>query len=175
MKLGFIFSAAAALMLAVSCNVNSDKRKSFTDAVEYNDYIVDHINALDSAYMLALATDNGIDACIKKCDKLVELCDKTTDEFKGIQPYQGDSTLTMQALAYTQFMRNNGKTEIKKLLKLIESYENASFEEQEKMVEEVQSTAEKIDKQYDIEINKVDEVQQKFSVKHNFKILNSRN
>jgi hypothetical protein len=174
MKLGFIFSAAAALMLVVSCNVNNDKRKSFTDVVEYNDFIVDHINALDSAYILALATDNGIEACMEKCDKLVALCDKTTEEFKGIQPYQGDSTLTMQALAYTQFMRNNGKTEIKKLLKLIESYEKASLEEQEKMVEEVQSTAEKIDKQYDIEINKVDEVQQKFSVKHNFKILNNR-
>ena len=175
MKFGFIFSAMAVLILAVSCNVNSDKRKSFTDVVEYNDFIVDHINALDSAYILALATDSGIDVCMKKCDQLVDLCDKTTEEFKGIQPYQGDSTLTMQALAYTQFMRNNGKTDIKKLLKLIDKYQNASFEEQEKMVEEVQSTAENIDKQYDIEINKVDKVQQKFSVKHNFKVLNTRN
>ena len=102
------------------------------------------------------------------------MCDKTSEEFKGIQPYKGDSTLTMQALAYTQFMRNNGKTDIKKLLKLIDKYQNASFEEQEKMVEEVQSTAENIDKQYDIEINKLDKVQQKFSVKHHFKILNNK-
>lgn len=174
MKLGFIFSAAAALMLLVSCNMNNDKRRGFKDVVEYNDYIVDHINALDSAYILALATDSGIDVCMQKCDQLVLLCDKTTEEFKGIQPYEGDSTLTMQALAYTQFMRNNGKTEIKKLLKLIETYQNASMEEQEKMVDNVQSTAEEIDKQYDIEINKVDKVQQKFSVKHNFKILNNR-
>ncbi|WP_343634855.1 hypothetical protein [Fluviicola sp.] len=174
MKFGFIFSTAVAFMLLVSCNMNNDKRRGFKDVVEYNDFIVDHINSLDSAYILALATDSGIDVCMKKCDDLVVLCDKTTEEFKGIQPYEGDSTLTMQALAYTQFMRNNGKTEIKKLLKLIDAYQNASMEEQEKMVDEVQSTAEEIDKQYDIEINKVDQVQQKFSKKHNFKILNSR-
>ena len=169
MKFGIIFSAAAIFLLAVSCN--SDKRKSFDDVVEYNDYIVDHINALDSAYILALATDNGISECMKKCDGLVDLCDKTEADFKGIQPYKGDSTLTMQALAYTQFMRNNGDKEIKELLKLIEKYENASFEEQEAMAEEVQATAEKIDKQYDIEINKVDKVQQKFSQKFNFTVL----
>ena len=174
MKFGFIFSVTAIMLLAVSCNFKKDNRKSFDDVVEYNDYIVDHINGLDSAYILALATDNGIDVCMKRCDLLVDLCDKTTAEFKGIQPYEGDSSLTMQALAYTQFMRNNGKTEIKKLLKLIDKYQNASFEEQEKMVEEVQSTAENIDKQYDIEINKVDKVQQKFSVKHNFKVLKTR-
>lgn len=169
MKFGLILSAAAALLLTVSCN--SDKRKSFEDVVTYNDFIVDHINALDSAYILALATDNGINDCLKKCDVLVDLCDKTTADFKGIQPYEGDSSLTMQALAYTQFMRNNGEKEIKKLLKLIEKYENASFEEQEVMAEEVQAVAEEIDKQYDIEINKVDKVQQKFSKKFNFTIL----
>ncbi len=169
MKFGLILSAAAALLLTVSCN--SDKRKSFDDVVVYNDFIVDHINALDSAYILALATDNGIKDCLKKCDGLVDLCDKTTADLKGIQPYEGDSSLTMQALAYTQFMRNNGEKEIKKLLKLIEKYENASFEEQEAMAEEVQSVAEKIDKQYDIEINQVDKVQQKFAQKFNFTVL----
>jgi len=135
---------------------------------------VDHINALDSAYILALATDSGIDVCMEKCDLLVKKCDQTTEEFKGIQPYDGDSTLTMQALAYTQFMRNNGEKEIKNLLKLIDTYQNASVEEQVALVDEVQSTAAEIDKQYDIEIGKVDKVQQKFSQKHNFKILNNR-
>lgn len=171
MKFGFIFSVAATVLLTVSCHFNKDNRKSFDDVVEYNDYIVDHINGLDSAYTLALATDSGIDVCMKKCDLLVDLCDKTTAEFKGIQPYEGDSSLTMQALAYTQFMRNNGEKEIKKLLKLIDTYQKASFEEQADLVNEVQSSAAKIDKQYDIEINKVDAVQQKFSQKHNFKIL----
>jgi len=174
MKFGFIFSATAVLLLTVSCNFKKDNRKSFDDVVEYNDYIVDHINGLDSAYILALETDNGIDVCMKNCDLLVKKCDQTTADFKGIQPYDGDSSLTMQALAYTQFMRNNGEKEIKNLLKLIDTYQKASAEEQAALVDEVQSTAAEIDKQYDIEINKVDEVQQKFSQKHNFKILKTR-
>lgn len=171
MKFGFILSAVSALLLAASCNFNSDSRKSFDDVVKYNDFIVDHINALDSAYILALATDNGIDVCMKKCDSLVDLCDKTTKELKGIQPFDGDSSLTMQALAYTQFMRNNGEKDIKKLLKLIDQYEKAELEEQEKLVDEVQTMAENIDKNYDVEINKVDVVQKKFSVKHNYTVL----
>nr|WP_294861688.1 hypothetical protein [uncultured Fluviicola sp.] len=169
MKFGLILSAAAALLLTVSCN--SDKRKSFDDVVKYNDFIVDHINALDSAYILALATDKGIDVCMKKCDSLVDLCEKTAVDFKGIQPYEGDSSLTMQALAYTQFMKNNGEKEIKKLLTLIEKYEKASIEEQQALVEKVQTTAENIDKNYEIEIGKVDKVQKKFSAKHNYKVV----
>jgi CRISPR/Cas system-associated exonuclease Cas4 (RecB family) len=171
MKFGFIFSAVSALLLATACNFNNDSRKSFDDVVKYNDFIVDHINALDSAYILALATDNGIDACLKKCDSLVGLCEKTAVDFKGIQPYEGDSSLTMQALAYTQFMKNNGEKEIKKLLTLIEKYEKATAEEQEALVEEVQTSAEDIDKNYEIEIGKVDKVQKKFSAKHNYVVV----
>ena len=137
----------------------------------YNDFIVDHINALDSAYILALATDNGIDYCMKKCDSLVDLCDKTSSELKGIQPYNGDSSLTMQALAYTQFMRNNGERDIKNFLKLLDTYENAELEEQEKLVDEVQTTAESIDKNYDVEMDKVNTVQEKFAKKHNYTVL----
>ena len=171
MKFGFIFLAVSALLLTASCNLNNDKRKSFEDVVVYNDFIVDHINALDSAYILALATDNGIDYCMKKCDSLVDLCDKTSSELKGIQPYNGDSSLTMQALAYTQFMRNNGERDIKNFLKLLDTYENAKLEEQEKLVDEVQTTAESIDKNYDVEMDKVNTVQEKFAKKHNYTVL----
>lgn len=171
MKFGFIFSAVSALLLVTACNFNNDSRKSFDDVVKYNDFIVDHINAMDSAYILALATDNGIDICMKKCDSLVSLCDKTAMDFKGIQPYEGDSSLTMQALAYTQFMKNNGEKEIKKLLTLIGKYEKASIEEQEALVDEVQTVAETIDKNYEIEIGKVDKVQKKFSAKHNYVVV----
>jgi hypothetical protein len=171
MKFGFIFSAVSALLLAASCNFNKDSRKSFDDVVKYNDFIVDHINALDSAYILSLATDNEIDVCLKKCDSLVGLCEKTAMDFKGIQPYDGDSSLTMQALAYTQFMKNNGEKEIKKLLNLIDKYEKAEAEEQEILVEQVQTMAENIDKNYEIEIGKVDKVQKKFSTKHNYTVV----
>ena len=171
MKFGFIFLAVSALLLTASCNLNNDKRKSFEDVVVYNDFIVDHINALDSAYILALATDNGIDYCMKKCDSLVDLCDKTSSELKGIQPYNGDSSLTMQALAYTQFMRNNGERDIKNFLKLLDTYENAELEEQEKLVDEVQTTAESIDKNYDVEMDKVNTVQEKLAKKHNYTVL----
>ena len=171
MKFGFIFLAVSALLLTASCNLNNDKRKSFEDVVVYNDFIVDHINALDSAYILALATDNGIDYCMKKCDSLVDLCDKTSSELKGIQPYNGDSSLTMQALAYTQFMINNCERDIKNFLKLLDTYENAELEEQEKLVDEVQTTAESIDKNYDVEMDKVNTVQEKFAKKHNYTVL----
>ncbi|MNJ88834.1 hypothetical protein D3C87_63910 [compost metagenome] len=177
MKIAFIFSAATALLLAVSCNSNNDKRKSFDEVVEYNDYIVDRINGMDSVYMLALDAESGIDACMKKCEDLVKFCDKTEQDFKGIQPFKGDSSLTMQALQYTQFMRNNGKKEIKALLGLIEDFqeeEAAGEVPSDEIVAQIQETAGKIDERYDEEINKLDEVQKKFSIKHNFTVNTRR-
>lgn len=176
MKMTFILSAAAALLLATSCNSN-DKRKSFDDVVEYNDFIVDRINGMDSVYMLALDAESGIDACMKKCDDLVKFCDKTEQDFKGIQPFKGDSTLTMQALQYAQFMRNNGNKEIKVLLGHIKDFqeeEAAGEVPSDETVAKIQETAGKIDARYDEEINKLDEVQKKFSIKHNFTVLNNR-
>lgn len=177
MKIALMLSAATALLLAVSCNSNNDKRKSFDDVVKYNDFIVDHINGMDSVYMLALDAESGIDVCMKKCDDLVKFCDKTEQDFKGIQPFNGDSSLTMQALEYTQFMRNNGKKEIKALLGLIDDFQKAEAAGEassDELVAQIQETAGKIDERYDEEINKVDEVQKKFSIKHNFTVLNNR-
>lgn len=166
----FFLTALLSGLLA-SCNFNNDKRKSFEDVVVYNDFIVDHINALDSAYILALDTDQGIDVCMRKCDSLVSLCDQTTKDFMGIQPFKGDSSLTMQALKYTQFMKNNGDKEIKNLLKLIEDYQNADYDAQEAMAGEIEKSANRIDMRYDEEINKVDKVQTKLSQKYNFRVL----
>jgi hypothetical protein len=171
MKFGFAFYIMSATLLMASCNFNNDKRKSFDDVVKYNDFIVDHVNALDGAYSLALNTDLGIEVCMKKCDSLVQLCDKTTDELKGIQPFKGDSTLTMQALKYTQFMRNNGKREIRDLLKLIDNYQKADESELDALSEQIQETAGLIDARYEKEIALVDLVQKKLSVKYNFRII----
>lgn len=177
MKLGFTFGGIVLVLgLITSCNFNNDKRKSFDDAVTYNDFIVDHINALDSAYILALATDNGIDVCMRKCDSLVNLCDKTTEDLKGIQPFKGDSSLTMQALEYTQFMKRNGDKEIKDFLTLIQKYQDEAAElseaDEAALAAKVEESATKIDMNYDTEINKVDAVQKKLSKKFNFIILN---
>lgn len=177
MKMTLILSAAVACLLAVSCNSNNDKRKSFDDVVEYNDFIVDRINGMDSVYMLALDAESGIDVCMKKCGDLVNFCDKTEQDFKGIQPFKGDSSLTMQALQYTQFMRNNGKKEIHVLLNLIKEFQDqeaAGEAPSDELVAQIQETAGKIDNRYDDEINKLDKVQKKFSIKHNYTVLNNR-
>lgn len=168
-KIFFLTALLSGLLTA--CNFNNDKRKSFEDVVVYNDFIVDHINALDSAYIIALDTDLGIEVCMKKCDSLVELCDRTTEDFLGIQPFKGDSSLTMQALKYTQFMKNNGNKEIKALLKLIDEYQNADYETQEAMADEIERSANRIDARYDEEINKVDKVQTQLSKKFEFRVL----
>lgn len=174
-KILFLTALFSGFLIVAACNRNNDKRRSFNDVVEYNDFIVDQVNSLDSAYVLALDTDQGIDFCMRKCDSLVTLCNHSTKELMGIQPFEGDSSLTMQALKYVQFMRNNGEHEVKNLLKMIEAYQQMDYdidpEKEEKTLAEIEEAVGLLDKRYEEEINRVEAVQSKLSQKHHFQVL----
>ncbi|WP_343747476.1 hypothetical protein [Fluviicola sp.] len=172
----FLPALFSGLLIVAACNNgNNDKRRSFADVVEYNDFVVDQVNGLDSAYVLSVDTEQGIDVCMRKCDSLVELCNHATEELMGIQPFEGDSSLTMQALKYVQFMRNNGEHEVKKLLKMIEAYQQMDYdadpEKEEQTLADIDKAADLLDERYEKEINRLEAVQTKLSQKHDFRVL----
>lgn len=125
MKHFYLSLFAGLLLITASCNSNKDPRRAFNSPVEYNDFIIESINKLDTAYMNSLDVEKGKEYCLKSCDSLIQLCDQYIENLKGIQPYEGDSTFSMQAIAYVQFMKNNGKNDIPQFLQLIDRYETA--------------------------------------------------
>lgn len=171
----FLTALFSGLLILAACNRNNDKRKSFEDVVEYNDFIVDQVNSLDSAYILAVNTERGVEFCRHKCDSLVELCNQATKELMDIQPFEGDSSLTMQALKYVQYMRNTGEKEIKNLLKMIEEYQQMGYdiapEKEEEIIATINKEADRLDARYEEEINRLEAVQTKLSQKHRFQVV----
>ncbi len=174
MKFRLAFCLALVGAIAVSCKMNNDKRKSFSDVVEYNDYLIDHIDEINEIYMLALDTSLSFEEALIISDSLVVVCEQTTDDIKGIQPFEGDSSLAMQALEYTQFMKLNGKKHLKDFLKLEQKYiESADLSEEESnlLFNQAEEMIQKMDKIRDKELEKVDLVQEKFARKYNMTVI----
>lgn len=174
MKLAVAFCLALIGTVVVSCNTNSDKRKSFTDVAEYNDYLIDQLDAINDVYSHTLDTSLTIEDALHACDSLVTLCEYTEKSVKGIQPFEGDSSMAMQTLEYTQYMKLNGEKHIKDFLRLEDRYMKATDlteEEDAALFEEIEVAIAEINKIQDKELAKMDAVQQKFADKHNMMIM----
>lgn len=172
MKSGFAFCIISVALFMVSCNQNNDKRKSFNDVVEYNDFIVDHIEKVNAVYTQALDTSLSIEEALKACDELTQLCEKSTLELKNIQPFDRDSSLTMQTLQYFQYMKVNGNNKIKHFLTLEDQYLKSEFTDEEALISEIEAAIGEINLEQEIESEKVNVVQKKFATKHDMLILN---
>jgi hypothetical protein len=174
MKFAVAFCLALTGTLIVSCNMNSDKRKSFSDVAAYNDYLIDELDVINEVYTHALDTSISIEDALKACDSLVDLCEKATVKVKGIQPYDGDSSMAMQTLEYVQYMKLNGEKHIKAFLKLEDEYLKAtdiSEEEDEALYNAVEEAIGKINAEQEKELAKVDLVQKKFAEKYHMIIM----
>lgn len=172
MKLFYFSFIAGFLFVSASCNSTKDNRKSFDDVTKYNDYIIACINSLDTAYMKTLDVMKGKEYCINQCDSLVAFCDQTIEKLKGIQPYDGDSSFAMQAISYTQYMKNNGKTVVPSFLELTDKYETAKSEEEiEQINKELEASGSKLDENYEIQMSKLETVQKALAKKFNFVII----
>lgn len=176
MKFASAFCLALIGTVLISCNMNTnpDKRKSFTDVVDYNDYMVDQIDAIQNAYDRALDTTKTLEEALKECDSLVVICEKSVENIKGTQPFEGDSSLVMQMLEYIQFMKVNGGKHLKELLQMQEDYLNlADYEtpEAENLTKKLNEAIVKQNTSKDRELAKLDMVQKKFGERHQMMIM----
>jgi hypothetical protein len=172
MKIKFILWVALFGITLVACNISNDHRKSFGDVTEYNDFLVDHIETINAVYTYTLDTSLTAEVALKACDSLVELCDYTSSELKNIQPFQGDSSFTMQTLAYVQYMKHAGQKDLKEFLSLEEVYFKGEYGNETDIVAEIEDAIGKINQRQELESEKVDLVQKKFAEKYHMTVLN---
>lgn len=180
MKFAYAFCIALIGTVVVSCNTNTspkpnpDKRRLFTDVADYNNYLVDQLDMLTIAYDSSLEANITTEEALKRCDSLVTLCEKATENIKGIQPFEGDSSLAMQMLDYVRFLKFSGKKSIPEFLKMDEEYINlpdSETQEIERLGKKIDEVAAKQNTDRDREQAKVDKVQLKFGKRHNLTIV----
>ena len=73
--------------LFISCS-REDSRKSFSDVVAYNDFIIDKINEVDQYYANALYKSENEKQGLIACDSLFELSNMIIIVLDGMQPFK---------------------------------------------------------------------------------------
>jgi hypothetical protein len=162
MKLFNILFLGVTIITLVSCGP-IDNRKSFSDVTEYNDYIIDNMNIIDEMYVTTLDVEKGKEYCISQCDSLITKSKETVALLNDIQPYEGDSTLAMAAKDFCLYMSRAGKKDLPQFINLVLDQDLSAQDESK-----INTEATKIDKNYELQMDKVQVAQKAFAKKFNF-------
>lgn len=121
MKKVSIVLALAVVTFLVSCGAK-DKRLKFTDAVKYNDYIVDIIDDVDEAWTTAIEEEDQQRA-LAWSDTLANRSKNGLAKLNNLQPFKKDSTFRDAGVKYLTHMNNIGNKELKEFINIIRAEE----------------------------------------------------
>jgi hypothetical protein len=164
MRTSFLFLFLVTVSLFQSCS-HKDSRKSFSDVVAYNNFIIDRINEVDQCYANALDKSENEKQGLIACDSLFEISNRTINVLKGIQPFQEDSAFCESAKKFALYMTTISKQELPQFFGMI--YNDDRTEEQQV---EIDRRAAFLDQHYDAEMAHLNLVQKALSKKYNFQI-----
>ena len=133
MKKVSIVLAVVAVTFLVSCGAK-DKRLKFTDAVKYNDYIVDIIDGVDEAWTTSIEEEDKQKA-LAWSDSLANRSKTGLAKLNNLQPFKKDSTFRDAGIKYITHMNNVANKELKEFINIIRADEMTV--ESEKRAEEL--------------------------------------
>lgn len=117
-KVSFVLALAVVTFL-VSCGAK-DKRLKFTDAVKYNDYIVDIIDDVDEAWSASLEEED-MDKSLAWADTLANRSKNGLAKLNNLQPFKKDSAFRDAGKTYLTHMNGVANNELKEFLKITHS------------------------------------------------------
>jgi hypothetical protein len=121
MKKVSIVLALAVVTFLVSCGAK-DKRLKFTDAVKYNDYIVDVIDDVDEAWTSAIEEEDQKQA-LAWSDTLANRSKNGLAKLNNLQPFKKDSAFRDAGIKYLTHMNNISNKELKEFINIIRAEE----------------------------------------------------
>jgi len=152
------------LLFVQSCG-DKNNRKSFTNVVEYNDFIIDQVNEVDRQYADALNNSQDRAEGLSACDSLLALTDRALQRLENIQAFREDSTFCDAAKGFITYMKSISTRELPQFFDLIFN-SNRSQEDQS----EIDSRADYLDRRYEAEMAHLNLVQKALSTKFDFQI-----
>jgi transposase len=121
MKKVSIVLALVVVTFLVSCGAK-DKRLKFTDAVKYNDYIVDIVDEVDDAWTSAIEEEDQKQA-LAWSDTLANRSKNGLAKLNNLQPFKKDSTFRDAGIKYLTHMNNISNKELKEFINIIRAEE----------------------------------------------------
>lgn len=122
------------IILLIPFTVNAQKSKDqpvFVDAVEYNDYIVDHVDTLSDLWTLAIEEED-LKKAMKWNNALKKEATKTVATLQKIQGFQGDVNFKNAAISYAQHFIKITKKDLPEFLKIIRKKGDLSVDDEKK-------------------------------------------
>jgi hypothetical protein len=149
-------------LIATSCS--SDNRKSFSDAKEYNDYIVGELAQLNDDYNSSVNAST-LEESEKNCQKLKSDAERTLANL-NIQPFEGDSSLCVAARQYAQHMVDVANKEMTEAFKLHFKLDRTPEE-----TEKFNALVKFLDEDYNKHRDEIIKVQKEFADKHDMILM----
>jgi hypothetical protein len=139
--------------------------QTYSSAIEYNDFIIDHINELDSIYVSTMDVESGKDYCLSQCEVLMKKADEIIHELEANKVYKGETKFASAAIVFCKYMRDAGKKDLPEFINAIMQEDLASSDEAK-----ILKMADKVDENYDKQMFKFEKAQKAFAKKFDFVI-----
>ena len=153
------------VLLVVSNLYCFAQKTTFTQAIEYNDYIVGYINEVDQAYLNSLAVGQGKEYCMAWTDSLSKITTRNLKILKMVAPFEGEKSFISSANGFIKYMNTISKKSLKDFDKLLFA-DNLTTS----MTKKMNDIAKKLDSDYIKYFDKIDIAQKDLSVKYGFSI-----
>jgi len=164
MKKVSIILALAVVTFLVSCGAK-DKRLKFTDAVKYNDYIVDAIDDVDEAWTASIEEEDQ-NSALAWSDTLANRSKNGLSKLNNLQPFKKDSAFRDAGIKYLTHMNGISNKELKEFINIIRADEMTLESEQraEALLPALDDTREKL-------FSETEAAQTGFAAKYNIMIV----
>ncbi len=155
----------AALITGVGLFSQTNRKITFTDVIQYNDFIIDILNPLGDEYEILMEAENQT-ALKPLLDTFAVHTQKYVDQLTRLQPWKGDNTFRDASLAYVKHYDQMAKKEIPEYFWITFGNQSESEKNKERLKELTLIMNDEKDKLFD----NVDQTQQTFAEKFNYKI-----
>jgi hypothetical protein len=119
-----IFTIVAIVAFNLSSQAQSNglyvEKTSCSNAIEYNDYLVDLINMVDKVWTRSLEQAD-LPSSMKVSNELKSLSGKMLKSLKKLEGFGGESVFKGAAITYITHMNNVSKKELPTFLKLVKA------------------------------------------------------
>lgn len=143
----------------------TDKRKSFSTPMEYNDYIMTELNEIDQWYNDQILQVKDAASARKFCLDIERKTERGIVKL-SIQPFEGDSSLCEETKGFFTFLKTMSRNELRMFFKLVYNQTNTS-DSKNKIAELIG----KMDGEYSKWWSSIKHIQKVFASKHHLNIV----
>lgn len=95
------------------------QKKTFSSAIDYNDYVVDCINEVDQAYINALTVGSGKESCVAWTDSITQISIRNMARLKLVEPYNKEKKFIGSANSFIKYINKISKSSMVTFQKLL--------------------------------------------------------